>query len=77
MRNPESAGSIDIDTYGLTRKQVGLNVIISPEQAVADKMAKTIFFPDMDEVDYFAKEKVKLIGKVISKKSKINGMNRG
>lgn len=77
VRNPESAGSIDIDTYGLTRKQVGLDVIISPEQAVADEMAKIIFFPDLDEVDYFANEKVKLIGKVISEKSKINGMSIG
>ena len=77
VRDPESAGSIDIDTYGLTRKQVGLDVIISPEHAVADEMAKTIFFPDMDEVDYFAKEKVKLIGKVISERSQINGKKIG
>ena len=77
VRNPESAGSIDIDTYGLTRKQVGLDVIISPEQAVAEEMVKIIYFPDLDEVDYFAKEKVKLIGKVIREKSKINGMKIG
>ncbi len=74
VRNPESAGSIDIDTYGLTRKQVGLDVIISPEQTVAEEIVKIIYFPDLDEVDYFAKEKLKLIGKVIREKSKINGM---
>lgn len=73
VRNPESAGSIDIDTYGLTRKQVGLDVIISPEQAVAEEMVKMIYFPEMMEVDYFAEEKVKLIGKVIESKSKICG----
>ncbi len=74
VRNPESAGSIDIDTYGLTQKQVGLDVIISPEKAMAQELAKTIFFPDVDEVDYFAGEKVKMIGKIITEKSPINGM---
>lgn len=77
VRNPESAGSIDIDTYGLTQKQVGLDVIISPEKAVAEELLKTILFPDVDEVEYFAKEDVKMIGKVISRKSQLNGMRIG
>ena len=74
VRNPESAGSIDIDTYGLTQKQVGLDVIISPEKAMAQELLKIIFFPDVDEVEYFSGEKVKLIGKVISKNTPIRGM---
>ncbi len=77
VRNPESVGSIDIDTLGLTKKQVGLDVIISPQQAVAEEMVKMIYFPDMVEVDYFAEEKVKLIGNVIQEKSKINGRKVG
>jgi trk system potassium uptake protein len=77
VRNPESAGSIDVDAYGLTRKQVGLDVIISPQQAVAEEMVKNIYFPDLDEVDYFAEEKVKLIGFVIKESSKINGKSIG
>lgn len=77
VRNPESAGSIDVDTYGLNKKQVGLDVIVSPEQAVAEEMIKTIYFPNLDEVDYFAKDKIKLIGNEIREKSKINGMKVG
>ncbi len=77
VRDPENAGSIDIDAYGLTKKQVGLDVIVSPEQAVADEIAKTVYFPDVDEVDYFADETVKFIGKVIGERSKINGMKIG
>lgn len=73
VRNPDSAGSIDIDTYGLTKKQVGLDVIISPEKAMAQELVKTILFPDIDELRYFAKEEVKLVGKVISSKSQLNG----
>lgn len=77
VRNPESAGSIDIDTIGLTKKQVGLDVIISPEKAVAQELAKTILFPDVDEMEYFAGEKLKLIGKVISGQSELKGITLG
>ncbi len=74
VRNPESAGSIDIDTYGLTQKQVGLDVIISPEKAMSQELVKTILFPDVDETEYFDGEKVKLIGKIITDATPINDM---
>ncbi len=74
VRDPKNAGSIDIDTYGLTKKQVGLDVIVSPEQAVAEEMMKSILFPDVDAVDYFANERVLSVGKRIGETSRIRGM---
>ncbi len=60
VRNPESAGAIDIDTRGLTQKQVGIDLIISPEKAVSQEIAKMIHFPESEEVEHFAKGHVKL-----------------
>ena len=61
VRNPESAGSIDIDTRGLTQRQVGIDHIISPEKVVSQEMAKMIHFPESEEVEHFAKGYVKLV----------------
>ncbi|MBM9538825.1 Trk system potassium transporter TrkA [Desulfobulbus alkaliphilus] len=54
VRKPESAGSIDVDTRGLTQTQLGIDLIISPEKTVAREIAKRIHFPDAMEVEYYA-----------------------
>lgn len=74
VRDPESAGSIDIDTLGLAKNKIGIDVIISPEKAVAQELVKTILFPDVDQVEYFAQEKVKLLGKTIDRSSELRGL---
>lgn len=69
VRNPESAGDIDVDTRGLIHSQVGIDVIISPEKAVAQEIAKMIHLPDAVEVEYYAGGKVMLIAVHVSEKS--------
>lgn len=54
VRRPESAGSIDVDTRGLTQTQLGIDLIISPEKTMAREIAKRIHFPDAVEVEYYA-----------------------
>lgn len=61
VRNPESAGSIDVDTRGITQTQVGIDMIISPERVVAQEIAKRIHFPDAAELEYYADGKVMLL----------------
>ncbi|ADH85283.1 Trk system potassium transporter TrkA [Desulfurivibrio alkaliphilus] len=61
IRNPESAGDIDIDTRGLIQAQVGIDVIISPEKAVAQEIAKAIHWPEASEVEYYADGRVMLM----------------
>jgi trk system potassium uptake protein TrkA len=53
VRKPESAGSIDVDTRGLTQTQLGIDLIISPEKTAASEIAKRIYFPDAVEVEYY------------------------
>ncbi|EEG77179.1 Trk system potassium transporter TrkA [Dethiobacter alkaliphilus] len=65
VRNPDSAGDVDIDTRGLTQKQVGIDIIISPEKAVAQEISKMIHFPDAENIEYFAQGKVKMVGVTI------------
>ncbi len=73
VRNPDSAGSIDIDTRGLTQKQVGIDLIISPERAVSQEIAKMIHFPESEEVEYFAKGHVKLAKVTVPENTEFTG----
>ena len=71
VRNPESAGSIDVDTRGITQTQVGIDMIISPERAVAQEVAKMIHFPDAVELEYYADGKVMLVAINVSGEAEI------
>jgi trk system potassium uptake protein len=71
VRNPESAGDIDIDTRGLTHTQMGIDLIISPEKTVAQEIAKTINLPDAVEVEYYAGGKAMLIAVYVDEKAEI------
>lgn len=71
IRNPESAGDIDVDTRGLTHSQVGIDVIISPEKAVAQEIAKMIRMPDAVEVEHYADGRAMLIAVYVSEASEI------
>ncbi len=68
VRDPESAGSIDVDTRGLTQKQASLDLIISPEKAVAEEIAKMVHFPGAVEIEYFANGRVMVVAINISDK---------
>ncbi len=54
VRNPESAGSIDVDTRGLTQTQLQIDLIISPKRTTAQEIAKRVLFPDATEVEEYA-----------------------
>ena len=71
VRNPESAGSIDVDTRGLIHKQVGIDMIISPEKAVAQEIAKTIHFPEAVEVEHFAKGRAMMVATTVTGEAEI------
>ncbi|WP_028574279.1 Trk system potassium transporter TrkA [Desulfonatronovibrio hydrogenovorans] len=71
VRNPESAGSIDVDTGGLSQAQVGIDMIISPEKTVAQEIAKIIHFPDAVELEYYAGGKVMLMAVNVAEKTEI------
>ncbi len=71
VRDPESAGDIDIDAHGLTREQVGIDAIISPEKAMAQEIAKMIHFPGAVEIEYFAGGLAMMVGVHVSKEARI------
>ena len=71
VRDPESAGSIDVDARGLIHKQVGIDMIISPEKTVAQEISKMIHFPEAAEVDYFARGRVMLAATMVREEAKI------
>ena len=75
VRDPESAGSIDVDTRGLTQKQMGIDLIISPEKAVAEEIAKMIHFPGAVEIEYFASGQVMVAAINVSDKAQITHKN--
>ncbi|WP_291318845.1 Trk system potassium transporter TrkA [Desulfonatronospira sp.] len=71
VRDPESAGSIDVDTRGLIHKQVGIDMIISPEKAVAQEIAKTINFPEAVEVEHFARGKAMMVATTVTSEARL------
>ena len=71
VRNPDSAGSIDVDTKGLTQTQVGINMIISPEKTVAQEIAKMIHFPDAVETESYADGKVTFLAVKVTEHAEI------
>ena len=75
VRDPESAGDIDVDAHGLTREQVGIDTIISPEKAVAQEIAKMIQFPGAVEIEYFAKGLAMMIGVYVTEKTQVAGQS--
>ncbi len=58
VRDPESAGSIDVDTRGLTQTQLQIDLIISPKKTAAQEIAKRVLFPDATEVEEYADGRV-------------------
>ena len=69
IQDPEHAE--DDSSRGLTREQMGIDHIISPERAVAQEIAKMIFFPDAEEIEYFADGKVMMVRLSIPEESEI------
>ncbi|WP_291321294.1 Trk system potassium transporter TrkA [Desulfonatronospira sp.] len=71
VRNPERAGSIDVDTRGLVHKEIGIDMIISPEKAVAQEISKMIHFPEAVEVEHFAKGRVMMVSTTVTQEARI------
>ncbi len=71
VRNPERAGSIDVDTRGLVHKEIGIDMVISPEKAVAQEISKMIHFPEAMEVEHFAKGRVMMVSTTVTEEAKI------
>jgi trk system potassium uptake protein TrkA len=71
IRNPEYQGLSGSD---LSAKQLGIDVIISPEEAVAYEVFKFLRAPAATEVEYFADGKVQMLGFKVQENSPIAGM---
>ncbi|NLS45037.1 MAG: Trk system potassium transporter TrkA [Firmicutes bacterium] len=71
IRNPEYHG---LSENGLSLTQLGIDVIISPEEAVAYEAFKFLRTPAATEVRYFADGKVQMLGFKVQENSPIAGM---
>ncbi len=56
------------------REELNLSMVINPEQAAADEVARIIKFPSAMKVDMFARGRVELIKLSIPEGSKLDGM---
>ena len=56
------------------KEELGLSMVINPEQAAANEIARLLKFPSAIKVDTFAKGKVELLKFKISEKSVLSGM---
>jgi len=75
VRDPEAAGDIEVDAHGLTREQVGIDTIISPEKAVAQEIAKMIHLPGAVEIGYFAGGLAMMVAVYVTEKAQISGQS--
>ena len=69
IRTPEYANSIT-----LLKEELGLSMVINPEQMTADKIAKALSIPSALEENTFFKGKVQMISIKIKKKSVLDGI---
>lgn len=69
IRNPEIVGGER--EGGLTREEMGIDIIINPERAAAQEIAKMIRFPEATDIEYYAQGKVMLVSISISEQAGI------
>lgn len=67
VRNPEYYEGSRI----LTNEQLGVDIFINPERVAAYEIAKIIRTPDVEDVEYFAKGRIKLVSFVMDERSKL------
>lgn len=60
VRNADYA----LDTAVLTREQLGIDLMISPERSAAYEISRMLHFPEASEVEYFCKGRVMLLSLV-------------
>lgn len=71
IRNPEYQ---ELSGSDLSTKQLGIDMIINPEEAVAYEVFKFLRAPAATEVEYFADGKVQMLGFKVQDDSPIAGM---
>ncbi len=59
------------ESRGLSLEQMGIDVVINPDRAVAHEILKMILFPDAEEVEYFAGNRVVMVRVPVSADSEI------
>jgi len=69
VRNPEYSEEINI-----IQEDLGLSMVINPEQAAAREMGKLVRFPSAIEISTFAKGRVEIFKIVIKENSPLDGM---
>ncbi len=67
VRNPEYYEGSSI----LTNEQLGVDIFINPERVAAYEIAKIIRTPDVEDVEYFAKGRIKLVSFKVDERSKL------
>ncbi len=66
-------GYVD-ENIGLNPKQLGIDVLINPEQVAAAEILKIFHFPDASEIEYFARGKVIMLGVIVGEEAGITGV---
>lgn len=69
VRKPEYSSEME-----LFKADLGLDMIINPEQAAAKVMARVLRFPSAREIDSFAKDKVEILKFRIDEESVLNNL---
>jgi len=69
VRKPEYSEELD-----LFKEDLGLEMIINPEQAAATEIARILRFPSARQIDSFAKEKVDILKFRIAENSVLKGL---
>ncbi len=70
VRNPRYSKEISF-----LKEELGLAMVINPEEAAAQEIARILRFPSAIEIDVFAKGRVELLRFKIPKESAIDGLN--
>jgi trk system potassium uptake protein len=62
------------ENFGLNPKKLGITSVINPEQIAAMEISKMLHFPDVSEIEYFARDKVMMLGITVEAEADITGV---
>ncbi len=71
VRNPE--GFSNIADTGFSKDEIGVDYVINPERELALEISKMIHFPDAEEIEYFAGERIMLVSVTVGEDAEITG----
>ncbi|NMA92083.1 MAG: Trk system potassium transporter TrkA [Firmicutes bacterium] len=61
------------DSSGLTREQIGIDIVINPERATAAEISRILHFPEASDIEYFYRGKVMMLGLAVGEETGVTG----